>query len=341
MQVFSKKHAPWLPTVVKFFGDIGAGEPYFFASLVLVITGHHYEFNKFLVTFLFCLVLNHVLKLAIMHPRPYFLNKFIAQSEVLDCSAEFGNPSGHSVMAATVFFFYRHSFFKNGLKNLIFTLFMMLAIGMSRVFGGMHSLDQLILGWSIGYWCFSFSNKFLVPHFVNKFTVTARTDAWEAFMRGLVFTLMTYLTIFFLVFYLEGQVPLLWHQNVEYLCPNLESAEKFHTHALNGSGHIIILTSLPFGALIGQKLFKTSFEFDNRKKRSWTQIIVALLMFLLLDEFFGSLLPQLLFGTKNLDIIKDLVFKKMGFGFSLGILTNGFLNTLVSKISPLQGDATI
>lgn len=127
--------------MVKFFGDVGDGKPYFLVSIILVITGYHYEFNKFLITFLFCLVMNHILKLIIMHPRPYFLNKYIAASEVLDCSAEFGNPSGHSVMAATIFFFYRHTFFRNGLKNLFFTLFMIVAIGMSRVFGGMHTLD--------------------------------------------------------------------------------------------------------------------------------------------------------------------------------------------------------
>jgi membrane-associated phospholipid phosphatase len=127
--------------MTKFFGDLGDGKPYFIASLLLVTTGHHYEFNCFILTFLFSLIINHVLKLMIMHPRPYFLNQYLTIEEVLDCSAEFGNPSGHSVMAACVFFHIRKTFYKGSGLNLIFTLFMMFAIGFSRVFGGMHTVD--------------------------------------------------------------------------------------------------------------------------------------------------------------------------------------------------------
>ena len=141
MQQFARQKAPWLPYVLKLFGDLGDGKPYFIASLLLAATGRHYEFNTFLATFLFALIFNHVLKLLIMHPRPYFINRYIASNELLDCSAEFGNPSGHSVMAAAIFFYARHTLFKAGFKNLIFTIFMVGTIGLSRLFGGMHTLD--------------------------------------------------------------------------------------------------------------------------------------------------------------------------------------------------------
>jgi len=35
-------------------------------------------------------------------PRPYFDDPSIADTELKDCSGEYGNPSAHSLMVATV-----------------------------------------------------------------------------------------------------------------------------------------------------------------------------------------------------------------------------------------------
>jgi hypothetical protein len=72
-----------------------------------------------------------------------------------------------------------------------------------------------------------------------------------------------------LVFNLEGKIPTQWDKNVEILCPGLDSGEKFHTHALNGSGHVMTVISFPLGNLIGQKLLKTTYEQNNSKNRTW------------------------------------------------------------------------
>jgi membrane-associated phospholipid phosphatase len=61
---------------------------------------------------------------------------------VLDCSAEFGNPSGHSAMAGAVFFFIKGYMLPQGkVWTWFFTFGMMSLIGISRVFGGMHTID--------------------------------------------------------------------------------------------------------------------------------------------------------------------------------------------------------
>lgn len=136
-------------------------------------------------------------------------------------------------------------------------------------------------------------------------------------------------TILSLVFMLEGTIPAQWDSNVEALCPNLDSGEKFHTHALNGSGHVTLLIGLPLGTLIGQKWFGVSFEENNRKNRTWLRIFVALALILLTDELIGSVLPKMIFGTKHLGYVKDLLYKKMPFAFALGLLSNGFLSPIL------------
>jgi len=130
-----------LKIIAKILGVLGDGEPYFMASLLLLAGGYHFEFNQFVIQFILALIIKDVVKLYLADPRPYFIDTKYALSGVVDCSAEFGNPSGHSTMAGVVFFFFKHQCLGNGALSWTFTIFAVLLFGLCRVFGGMHTLD--------------------------------------------------------------------------------------------------------------------------------------------------------------------------------------------------------
>ena len=81
---------------------IGEGQPYLALFVIIFIQGSTYEFNYFLITFLQTLYISHILKMVHHAPRPYFDDPSIADNDLKDCAGEFGNPSAHSQMAATV-----------------------------------------------------------------------------------------------------------------------------------------------------------------------------------------------------------------------------------------------
>jgi hypothetical protein len=63
-------------------------------------------------------------------------------------------------------------------------------------------------------------------------------------------------------------------------------------------------------------------------------MFITLALYGLLDHFFSSTFPKILFGTKHLSNINDLIYKKMAFAFFLGILTNGFLTPIIRLFEP-------
>lgn len=94
---------------------------------------------------LFSSGLNDILKLAFHGPRPYWIS---TQVKALSSETSFGVPSGHAQIAA-------------GLWGLlaaqarrpwawIAAIFVILMIGLSRLYLGVHFLHDVLLGWAIG-----------------------------------------------------------------------------------------------------------------------------------------------------------------------------------------------
>jgi len=93
-------------------------------------------------------------KLILRDPRPYFHDNDII---LYDCETGYGNPSGHSIGAVSLYmtlwrvFTYdvkMTNFKRNCLKFMIFTLILITIF--SRMALGAHSLNQIILGGFIG-----------------------------------------------------------------------------------------------------------------------------------------------------------------------------------------------
>jgi len=103
-------------------------------------------------------------KLAYHDPRPYMINPNI---KPISCSRAFGNPSGHSssslIVPIVVFLdifhgkthkYYKPEFFATPpyVISLFVAIFWPATIPFTRYVLGVHSLDQILFGVSLGIW---------------------------------------------------------------------------------------------------------------------------------------------------------------------------------------------
>lgn len=90
---------------------------------------------------------NDILKQFFHLPRPYWISPYVQMLD-LNESISFGFPSGHSQIPVTflgmVGYWLRSTYFW------IFTVILLLAIGLSRIYLGVHFSLDILGGWSIG-----------------------------------------------------------------------------------------------------------------------------------------------------------------------------------------------
>ncbi|KAM3138759.1 hypothetical protein pb186bvf_009138 [Paramecium bursaria] len=123
-------------------------------------------------------IINSFLKNIYHQPRPYWI-----QSEIsgLDCNTEYGKPSGHAQTSVMMIFLLQFIYYpktqiwsadktiRMRVKIMIFvlqcvTIFM---IGLSRVYLGVHSIGQVLLGWCFGIYCVFVYEEYIHELFYN------------------------------------------------------------------------------------------------------------------------------------------------------------------------------
>ena len=123
------------PVLVAFFLD--RKRSFYYLTAIIVIT-----------------LINNSMKTWYSEPRPYWLNPVGA----LKCSYSFGNPSGHSMNGIGLPLLYCLDLYHSTNRKCFLGLFLSIAgglgiaIGYSRVFLGVHSLNQVVYGSLIGIW---------------------------------------------------------------------------------------------------------------------------------------------------------------------------------------------
>ena len=96
------------------------------------------------------------MKISYHSPRPYMTDDGFT---VIGCSYEYGQPSGHSLFSAGFSVFLFLDFLgdsevkdKRYIGSLIGTLSFFFLMGFARIYQGVHSIDQVLYGWSLGIW---------------------------------------------------------------------------------------------------------------------------------------------------------------------------------------------
>ena len=176
---------------ISFYTDLGGGKEIgAWCFLVLLFCKRERFFYALFVNFSVAGIIGY-LKMAYAEPRPFWMTPEI---KAYGCNNEFGNPSGHSCSAATfsiaVFLDYFHGTCYDERVNLkpvkhhwftwaaslTFALLWIVAIPFSRFALGMHSLDQLLYGGSLGIWL-SFTAHFLFRDHILDHVTTIK--AWH------------------------------------------------------------------------------------------------------------------------------------------------------------------
>jgi membrane-associated phospholipid phosphatase len=134
----------WLTRVMAFFTWLGYPQAYM-VLIAIIYWSVDRKFGLRLAIFLpVTASINSILKQAIHAPRPYWVDQHV---KALRVSNGFGMPSGHA-QAATVWI-YAASLLKKRWFWII-AVAMVLVIGLSRIYLGVHFPGQVVTGWTIG-----------------------------------------------------------------------------------------------------------------------------------------------------------------------------------------------
>ena len=143
-------------TTFKIFTKIG-GE-YLMAVPVIIVLWFFTLIKSYvyLMGFIFCLQFHSMMKIWYGNKRPFWQEPSLYKGI---CDGGFGNPSGHSITTSflylSLFFYYTQAKvtrdkYKILIIILLFCLFWIVMILLSRIILGMHSVNQIIYGTSLG-----------------------------------------------------------------------------------------------------------------------------------------------------------------------------------------------
>lgn len=119
------------------------------------------------VTMLTSNYMNSFLKLIIQNPRPWFVSSEL----YVNCEGGYGNPSGHAMSSAATMFAVAELFIdrykpSSKIECIIYVItgFIVGNVGLSRIFLGFHSINQIIYGFLLGFSVYYFYFHYLKIH---------------------------------------------------------------------------------------------------------------------------------------------------------------------------------
>ena len=162
--IFLQRNFYYFYPIELFFSLFGMEKGIF---LILIIS---YNISNILIPLillsisLISIYIGGILKIIYQNERPFFINSEI---KVLNCEGGFGNPSNHSLLS-TFFYLSLYEIYVNKnekinekKKNLIYflTIIFIFSIVFSRMFLGVHTLNQILFGSLIGFFLYFFMFK--------------------------------------------------------------------------------------------------------------------------------------------------------------------------------------
>lgn len=148
--------------------------------------------------YLFSVFINNIVKIIVHTPRPFNVLKGV-EGKRLETATGFSFPSGHTQSATSFFASLYFSFRKK--RILALAILIPVAVGISRLYLGVHWPVDVIGGWIIGV-----SVSLLVYYFLNKFYEKRNTFRF-VLLLSINFVLLTLLGLIFInSFFLGGNL---------------------------------------------------------------------------------------------------------------------------------------
>ncbi len=178
----------------------GSATFYVFFTILLYVMWDKRLAVRLIVVVLLTMAFNDLLKILIKNPRPFvadgtYKQKWaVSPSEAKALALEYSTPSGHA-MGSAAFYSYLLAFTRNRFVRAGIVLLIVL-IGVSRPYLGVHYVEDVLLGWAIGL---------LFGVAASRYTGTL-ANLWSEVPHGLqiAITVVGSATIWLLVFALNG-----------------------------------------------------------------------------------------------------------------------------------------
>ena len=132
----------------------GSASFYVFFTILLYVMWDKRLAVRLTVVVLLTMAFNDLLKILIKNPRPFvadgtYKKKWaVSPTEAKTLALEYSTPSGHA-MGSAAFYSYLLAFTRNRFLRLGL-VFLIVLIGVSRPYLGVHYVEDVLLGWAIG-----------------------------------------------------------------------------------------------------------------------------------------------------------------------------------------------
>ncbi len=278
---FLQTQLTWFAPIMKFFTFFG-NEEFYLLIMPLFVWSLDYGMGLRLgVMLMISNGLNFFLKTSFQQPRPYWVSTNI--QNMTSPMVSFGLPSGHSQNAASVFGLLSTSVKQKWLKGILY--FTILMIGISRLFLGVHSLSDILLGFLIGILLlliFLKIEKIVVKAF-NRLTIFTKILSIFGLSILLILLGVSIISVF-------GNTPLptAWIQNAHIAHPQ-EDLLPFSMDGLISSAAVL------FGLISGGIWVKERGGYEANSGSLMSHILRFLIGFagiLIIWKGLGSLFPQ-------------------------------------------------
>ncbi|CAD8065744.1 unnamed protein product [Paramecium sonneborni] len=267
--------------------------------------------NKLAYIIYVCLIqsitsINSVLKNLYHQPRPYWIESEI---QALSCNKDFGKPSGHTMASLTTFALFPLIVLPQNFKKKhrpiqiivigIMSIWTVMA-ALSRIYLGMHSIGQILLGWVYtGYFIIiyiSYLHKPILNYLKKRLSSVEKGISWK-FVAITGLTTFIYLIISILLYYWNknyvyyDQTELnLWLSIIQQKCSNqthlleLSDSKVFYNFCLYKSFEITLIFFIILGIKISngkydEEYFIHNYSLLNQKQKLMRILIVLILLF--------------------------------------------------------------
>ena len=154
------------------------------------------------------------------------------------CETGYGNPSGHAMISTTFYLgildiiIQRKKFKKSLIKNIlkIIVFFIIFNIMLSRIYFGVHSIDQVIYGFlfGLGFYYFFFEIIQIQNFRSNKFIIYLLGNKLYIIFIYIISILVSFIFLIFIDYNSKNEE---YKLNIMGLCPNSKEYRTFHYEA--------------------------------------------------------------------------------------------------------------
>lgn len=267
-------------TLARLVSHIPKEELMIFSFLII------YNYCNLLKTFAFLILITWnlfavgLLKIVYHNPRPIWMSDKMVN---LSCEGGFGNPSGHSfgvvvfllslyetLINQNKFFIIDDSSnslstlttdinslninkYKKLIKTCVFVIIVIFIflVGFSRIILGVHSINQVIYGFILGYLSFYFIYKIWIPDLNNYDQLLSHISDKAFFIKSIAVVLFVLFSSL-LVYYIDENdyYASKFNNKINSLCPDIPNYKRLYNESLLA----ILLSTSTIGAILGINL---------------------------------------------------------------------------------------